>query len=703
MNERIKKMMELTMSGNMYVKTVDTKFDRMDLFLPQQEREVKRICEYILNQQPNLTKYSAFTGFFRFDGSVVGDVFNRSGHINTESFMEKFYRKQVDNLSTMDWQHGTSDYRKVLKIGIRGIIKEIETAIAVQTNDEKKRFLIGLKKIAETFILWIKKCASIVSQHINEAENDECKKNYIRLSDSLLNIAEKPPANFFEAVLTIYVCFSLNPDSFGTLDRYLSQFYFRDVANGSLTRNEAKVYLQELFLMVQAATPIGPNFTKGGQSHFCIGGRDENGLDCYNEISEIIVESLMELDTHIPQITLRWTNDTPTDVLRHLLDCERKDKNKRLAFTNDDRRIEAYTKICGIPYKEAINYTMVGCNEPAMLGGMCASTSHANLAHSIEQTLHTRADEIVNAASFDEFYAVFKEQLYSDLDIIYYYDDQFNLQRAKDISYVSCILLNGCIENGKSITQGGVNYAVSTVMFIGNVTVIDCLAVIKQFVFDEKIVTMKEMLNALKNNWEGYDDLRNHILKKGMFFGNDDNVSNYVAKRFYDDLYEYIKNKRTVFDYPIMLGDHTGYQLHFKWFGELTKATPDGRYNAEPLSYGLSQNDAKARNGLTALMNSILKLDEHGISGATVTNFNLDPSYEKDEESFEKTVSMLESFLKNGGIQFQLNHTSYEELLSAKNKPDDYKHLKVRVTGYSEYFTKLNDAIQESIINRYKK
>ena len=102
-------------------------------------------------------------------------------------------------------------------------------------------------------------------------------------------------------------------------------------------------------------------------------------------------------------------------------------------------------------------------------------------------------------------------------------------------------------------------------------------------------------------------------------------------------------------------------------------------------------------------MNSILKLDEHGISSATVTNFNLDPSYEKDDESFEKTVSMLESFLKSGGIQFQLNHTSYEELLSAKAKPDDYKHLKVRVTGYSEYFTKLNDAIQESIINRYKK
>ena len=97
---------------------------------------------------------------------------------------------------------------------------------------------------------------------------------------------------------------------------------------------------------------------------------------------------------------------------------------------------------------------MVGCNEPAMLGGMCASTSHSNLAHSVEYVLHERSSEAEHAQSFDEFYAVFKDQLYQDLDKIYYYDDMFNLNRSKDINYVSCLLLNGCIENGKSITQG---------------------------------------------------------------------------------------------------------------------------------------------------------------------------------------------------------------------------------------------------------
>lgn len=704
MIERIEKLMELTMSGNMYAETVNTKFDRMDLLLSEQEKDVKRICEYIINQQPKLTKYSALTGFFNFDGSVIGDIFQIKGHKNTNEFMKEFYCKHIDNLSAMDWQHGTSDYRKVLAIGIPGIIKEIDESITNHSEEDKKGFLKGLKKIAVAVALWIEKCSKLTLDYSRSVQGPKYKKNLEKLSKSLLNISKSPPCNFYEAVLTIYVCFSLNPDSLGTLDRYLTEFYIKDIENGVLQRDDAKTIIQELLLMVQAATPFDSlSFTRGGQSHFCIGGRDENSKDCYNEMSQLIVESLMELDTHIPEITLRWTKDTPRSVLRYLLECEKNDKNKRLAFTNDDKRIEAYTKICKFPYKEAINYTLVGCNEPAMLGGMCASNSHGNLAHSIEWVLHYRQEEIVNAETFEEFYAVFKDTLYADLDKIYHYDDLYNLQRGKDINYVSCLLVNGCIENGKSITQGGVNYAVSTIMFLGNVTVIDSLAIIKQFVFEKRVVTMSELLKALRCDWQGYEDLRNHILKEGHFFGNDDSTSNYVAKKFYDDLYEYVKNKKTVYGYPVLIGDHTGYPLHFKWFGEGTKATPDGRFSGEPLSYGIFQTNGKDRNGMTALMNSISKFDAHGISSGTVTNFNLDNSYIKNDECFDKTVVMLETYLRNGGMQFQLNYLSKDELIKAKTNPKEYQNLKVRVTGYSDYFTRLAEPIQNSIIQRYER
>lgn len=386
MDKRIEKLTELTLNGKMFVQTVATEFDRMDLLMPEQEKDVKRICEYILNQQPILTEYSAFTGFFRFDGSVIGDAFNRSGHKNTKAFMNEFYCKHIDNLSAMDWQHGTSDYKKILNIGIVGIISDIDKSLSSHTAPEKLDFLRGLKKIAETFILWLEKCSAITFEYSRTIKDQKRKNELEKLSRALLNISKRPPSDFYEAVLTIYVCFSMNPDSFGTLDRYLSGFYFNDISKGTLNRSEAKLYLQELFLMVQAATrPDSSNFTKGGQSHFCVGGRNAEGKDCFNELSMLIIESLVELPTYIPEVTLRWTHDTPKEIFKTVLEYERKDKNKRIAFTNDDKRLETYTKICGFPYEEAVNYTLVGCNEPAMLGGMCASTSHGNLAHSIEK------------------------------------------------------------------------------------------------------------------------------------------------------------------------------------------------------------------------------------------------------------------------------------------------------------------------------
>ena len=122
MTERIQKLTELTLKGKMYAEPVKTDFDRMDLFLSKQKMEVKRICEYIQNQEPIIGKYSSMTGFFNFDDSVVGDIFQQNGHKNTREVLNNFYCKHIDNLSAMDWQHGTSDYRNILSVGICGII-----------------------------------------------------------------------------------------------------------------------------------------------------------------------------------------------------------------------------------------------------------------------------------------------------------------------------------------------------------------------------------------------------------------------------------------------------------------------------------------------------------------------------------------------------------------------------------------------------
>lgn len=702
MTERIKKLTELTLSGQMYADTVKTTYDEADLLLPRQQMESKRVCEYILNQEPKLTEYSCLTGFFNFDGSVVGDAFRRGGHKATQEAFKLFYLKPIDNLSTMEWQHATADYTKVLNKGIRGIIYDIEESLTCHNEPEQVEFLLALKRVATALIAWAHKCSERALTLSLTTQNEEYRNNLKKLSEALFRVPENAPETFYEAVLCIYLCFSADPDSVGTLDRYLYPFYKRDIKNGTLTKEEAAEYLQELFLMLQAATRItSSNFTRGGESHFCVGGYLPNGEDGFTELSRLIVESMIDLPTYIPQVTLRWTKKTPREVFRFMLDCERKDPHKRIAFQNDEKRIKCYTEICGIPFERAVGYTTVGCNEPVFLGAIIGSNSKINFLRSMETVFHKKPKLIENNASFDDFFDIFKKELFSDLERAYEYDNFYNKQRAQDINYISSLVFNDCIENAKSLTQGGGNTVIASPMCLGITNVIDSLCVVKQFVFDEKLFPMSELIAALKADWQGYEDMRMLILKKGKFFGNDDDTSNYIAQKLYRELYDFLKDKTNLYGYHWLIGDLLGYNIHHKWFGEKTLATPDGRYNGDMLKFGLGQSEGRDREGLSALLNSIAKVDPNGIGcGSTVTNITLDEQLIKNDDNFEKTVDLLLTYFQNGGVHFQLTYVSKDDLMCAKETPDEYKHLRVRVTGFSDYFVKLNEAIQDDIIAR---
>ena len=177
MNERIKKLTELTLKGEMYAYPTKTEYDREDLFLSRQQKESKQLCEFILNQEPVLTEYSKMTGFFNCDGSVVGDAFRRMGHKHTAEVMSNFYLKSIDNLSTMEWQHATADYQKVLEKGIKGIIAEIDDSLKVHTETEEIEFLNALKSVANALIGWAHKCSDKALELSKSVKNKEYKKN----------------------------------------------------------------------------------------------------------------------------------------------------------------------------------------------------------------------------------------------------------------------------------------------------------------------------------------------------------------------------------------------------------------------------------------------------------------------------------------------------------------------------------------------
>ncbi len=702
MNERIEKLVKKTVLGEMYVYPVKTEYNRCDLFLQPIKMSAKRVCEYIRNQEPLIVAESCFTGLITFDGSVEGDIFGRPGHKNFKIAWDNFYNQPVDNLLTFEWQHSAGDFGKLINSGIVGIKAKIRKSIENhKDNAEAIQFLETQSDICDALVDWADKCSEKALSFSKTISNKKYKKNLEKLSRSLKIVPKNPASNFYEAILSLYVCYGFIPDSIGLIDRYLYPYYKKDIENRILTKEEATEYLQELFLMLQARIHISSDrFYRGGESHFCVGGYLENGEDGFNELSKLIVESLMELPTWIPQISLRWTPKTPHEVLHYMMDCERKDPNKRIAFVNDEPRINGLMKYTGFSYKKAVNYTMIGCNEIALPGGIVFGFDPMNIVRCIQNTFFGRSDDIITVQTFDAFYNIFQEELFNDLRKADKIGRGFQTIRSRDCNLVSNMFIDGCTENAKSVTQGGTDTYIAVGLLIGISNVIDSLSVTKQLVFDEKQITMKQLIDALKNNWTGFENLREYILKNGMFFGNDDDCSNDIAHRFFKSLDKW-NDGNNYLRKKLLFGNLIGYNQHHKFFGDHTKATPDGRFDGDMISFGIGQSEGKDRNGLTALLSSVAKCDPYSIlTGPSVTNILLDEQLVKNDENFEKLVCLFEAYFKMGGTHFQLTYVSKKDLINAKSSPDKYRNLRVRVSGFSDYFVFLNEGLQDEIIQR---
>ena len=222
MNERIRKLAEKTINGEMYVYPVQTEYDRRDLFLSPIKMSAKRVCEYISNQEPLIAEESCFTGLLKFDGSVEGDIFGRAGHKNFSLAHQYFYNKPVDNLITFEWQHSVGNFAKILNNGLIGIKDEIKTSEANHADDvEAMEFLNTQTDFCNAVIAWAHKCAEKAICVARITKNEDYRENLKKLSEALKKIPENKAESFYEAVLSLYVCHSYIPDSIGLIDRYL--------------------------------------------------------------------------------------------------------------------------------------------------------------------------------------------------------------------------------------------------------------------------------------------------------------------------------------------------------------------------------------------------------------------------------------------------------------------------------------------------
>lgn len=706
MTERIYRMAELSKQTDIYPEIVVPEYDRSYMLEPALICEALKTAQYYLAQPVKITPDDRFVGLIKFHSSIKGDIFRRSG-IYYNALNERFYKQPFEKLYIRDHSHATADFRYIVEHGFEGLRERIKLSRTAHCDEPKKlEYLKSIEIVLNGMMAWEEKCADECERAAENESDSERAAELRKMGEILHRVPRYPAKTFREAVQSIYFAFQFLPDSLGTADRYFLAPYRKSITDGTVTRDEAKEYLQELYVMINGSTPPTNKWSsdKGAESHFCIGGFDENGDDCYSEISELMLESLMEVPLFRPQISLRWTEKTPREVLHRVMDCERHDQYKRVAFVSDTRRVKALVEKLGYDYSDAVSYTMVGCNEPATQGSINYGNGPFNAVRCLDRLLYEDTAEVLAAKSFDEFYALYEREFFIDAARYVEISNAVNRYYSGDVDIISSIIMDGPIEKAKSITDGGARISFYGWSMIGTVTVIDSLIVIRQFVYDDKIFTMDKLITMLRANWEGYEDERRLIYRKADYHGNDTIRGNETARRYTETVNKGFKDKRDQNGFKFLMGDLIGYCIHNVWFGSLMRATPDGRYNWDAISFGAGQSGGRDRNGISALLNSIAQMDPTNImTGSTVTNLMLDEALIRDDDKFEKTVDLIEAYFKKGGIHIQFNYVSREELLDAQRAPEKHENMRVRVSGFSGYFTLLTPQLQNDIINRTQK
>jgi len=259
------------------------------------------------------------------------------------------------------------------------------------------------------------------------------------------------------------------------------------------------------------------------------------------------------------------------------------------------------------------------------------------------------------------------------------------------------VLINGCIEKGRDYYDSGAKYNTDYIQCCGIGTITDSLSSLKKHVFEDGAVKMGDLIQALKDDWEGHEPLRQMIWNKTPFFGNDDDYADDIMRRVYSSLLEAIDGKHSTRGktYHVNMLSTT---CHI-YFGKMLAATPNGRRAHLPESDGTSPSHGADRAGPTAVIKSLSKMDQQR-SGGTLLNQRFLPSVLAGDTGLDKLSHLIRSYFKMGGHHIQFNVVDTETLRLAQKRPDDYRNLLVRVAGYSDYFVDLDVYHQEEIIAR---
>ncbi|MDH6358608.1 trans-4-hydroxy-L-proline dehydratase [Parabacteroides sp. PF5-9] len=506
---------------------------------------------------------------------------------------------------------------------------------------------------------------------------------------------------------------AMNP---GHFDQHLAPFYDKELKAGTLNREEAKELMSCFFIKVNnhtAPPKVGITAKESGTyndfTNLNIGGVKADGSDGVSEVSYIMLEVVEELHLLQPGSSIHISSRTPDRFLRAGCKVIRKGYGYPSIF-NPDVYIQELMRQ-GKSLQDAREGGCSGCIEVGAFGKEAyVLTGYLNVPKILEITLHNGIDPLSEKMiglstgdpntfkSYDELYQAFLKQLHYFVEMKIRVSNYIDRMFAKyaPAPFLS-LFIDDCIAKGKDYYNGGPRYNTNYIQCTGLGTITDSLSAIKKHLFEDKTFTMAELLTAIDSNFEQAEMMRQTILNRTPFFGNDDDYADSIAIQVYDDLYEAIEGRPNTKGECFHL-NMLSTTCHV-YFGKVMGASPNGRLAGKAISDGTSPSHGIDRHGPSAVIKSLGKLDQIK-SGGTLLNQRFMPSLLKREEDLSNLSTLIRSYFALGGHHIQFNIVDTETLRHAQKHPEEYRDLLVRVAGYSDYFNDMHVDLQEDIIFR---
>jgi trans-4-hydroxy-L-proline dehydratase len=619
---------------------------------------------------------------------------------------------------------------KIYRKGMLDFKGEIQKALSILDfyNDpetfSKREELRAMEICCDALIAFANRYSRQLSDLALKEKDKKRKDELETMAGICCRVPANAPRTFWEALqyywfVHLGVITELNTwDSFnpGRLDQHLYPFYMRDIESGLLNEDSAKELLQSFWVKFnnQPAPPkVGVTAQESNTyTDFClinVGGVTPEGEDAANELTYVILDVVEEMRLLQPSSMVQVSKKNPDRLLKRALKIIKTGYGQPSIF-NTDAIIQEMLRH-GKSIVDARCGGASGCVETGAFGKEAyILTGYFNLTKVLEITLNNGVDPKTgkkigietgnpeNFVSFDEFLGAYQKQIEYFINIKIKGNVIIEQIYAKYMpAPFMSVLIDDCIKKGKDYNSGGARYNTSYIQGVGMGSTTDSLVAIKYNVFDKKKFTMKELLDALRNDFKNQKELRDKLVFETPKYGNDDDYADSVLKILFELYFNAVDGR------PNTKGGFFRINLlpttcHV-YFGSVTGATPDGRCASEPLSEGISPVQGSDIHGPTSVIKSASKID-HLRTGGTLLNQKFTPQLLATEDGIEKVVHLIRTYFNLDGHHIQFNVVNAEVLREAQKQPEKYRDLIVRVAGYSDYFVDLGEALQNEIIRR---